>query len=93
MVSTNPKFPVLTGDTFVNMTGLEGNQKVSFLRLGSKAEEKAEEKWAFPLLFHGWSLAIHPPANVLAVSEKTGSASYVTSECNTDHAMLTNSVH
>lgn len=85
---------LLTGDTLVAMSGPPWDREMSFIELPSKADP-SENKWKVKLSFDGWTVAMHPPANVMAVSEYTGSSSYVTSEqfLNPVYVTLTNFTH
>ena len=65
--------PELTGDTLVTM----GRARMSFNKLPSKAKGMPTKRWTVDLAFDGWSVAMHPPTNAVAVSEYTGSISYV----------------
>ena len=80
---------ILAGDTLVTIEGRQGDRKMTFARPPSKSGEPKHE-WTVKLPFHGWSMAIHPPTNVVAVSENTGSVSYVTSKSVRFRARLTN---
>jgi len=64
--------PELTGDTLVTM----GRARMCFVKLPSKAKRLPTQGWTVDLAFDGWSVAMHPPTNVVAVSEYTGSISY-----------------
>lgn len=81
---------LLTGDTLMTMNGCT----MSFMRLPSGGNPAAEE-WSVDLPFDDWSAALHPPTNVVVVSEHTGSTSYVPSEhfLNPSHVTLMNSTH
>lgn len=68
--------PVLTGDTYVTME----KRRLTFNRLPSAAGMSYESKWSIDLSFDCESVAMHPPMNVVAVSEHAESSSYVTSE-------------
>jgi len=83
--------PELAGDTLVTM----GQARLSFIKLPSKAKRLPTKDWTVDLAFDGWSVAIHPPTNVVAVSEYTGSISYVSSRPSFHPvlAALTNSSH
>lgn len=65
--------PELTGDTLVTM----GRARMCFIKLPSRAKKLPTKGWTVDLTFDGWSVAMHPPTNVVAVSEYTGSISYV----------------
>lgn len=65
--------PELTGDTLVTM----GRARLCFIKLPSKAKRLPTKGWTVDLTLDGWSVAMHPPTNVVAVSEYTGSISYV----------------
>ena len=69
------------------------NDKITFTREYSGLEE--QQQWVVRLPFKGWSMAMHPPSNVVAVSEDPKSPSYVTPERfkNTYLAMLTGCAH
>ena len=64
--------PELTGDTLVTM----GRARMGFMKLPSKAKGLPTRDWTVDLTFDGWSVAMHPPTNVVVVSEYTGSISY-----------------
>ena len=64
--------PELTGDTLVTM----GRARMCFIKLPSEAKRLPTKSWTVDLTFDGWSVAMHPPTNVVAVSEYTGSISY-----------------
>ena len=66
---------ILTGNTLVSM---KDGQEMKFVRLPSTTNGIEEQK--FSLKFKGWSMAAHPPTNVLAISEVPESDWYVTSE-------------
>ena len=63
--------PELSGDTLVTM----GQARLCFIKLPSKAKRLPTKGWTVDLAFDGWSVAMHPPTNVVAVSEFTGSIS------------------
>ncbi|KAF9651374.1 hypothetical protein BDM02DRAFT_3110812 [Thelephora ganbajun] len=65
--------PELTGDTLVTM----GRARMRFIKLPSKAKRLPTRGWTVDLTFDGWSVAMHPPTNVMVVSEYTGSISSV----------------
>lgn len=65
--------PELIGDTLVTM----GRARMCFIKLPSKAKRLPAKNWTVDLAFDGWSVAMHPPTNVVAVSEYTGDISYV----------------
>ena len=66
---------LLTGNTLVSM---KDGREMNFIRLPSTTD--GIEKHKFSLGFEGWSMAAHPPTNVLAVSEVPKTGWYVTSE-------------
>ena len=70
---------LLTGNILLTLNGPAGDRKLFFTRLLPKAEDLQETNWTVNLPFYGWSVAMHPPANVLAMSQNTGSTSYVIS--------------
>lgn len=65
--------PELIGDTLVTM----GRARMCFIKLPSKAKRLPAKDWTVDLAFDGWSVAMHPPTNVVAVSEYTGDISSV----------------
>lgn len=74
--SHSPSLKLFTGNTLLSM---KDGRNVRFIKLPSMAVPAKEER-AFSLPFDGWSMAVHPPTNVLAVSECPGPDLYVTSE-------------
>jgi hypothetical protein len=83
--------PELAGDTLVTM----GQARLCFIKLPSKAKKLPTKGWAVDLTFDGWSVAIHPPTNVVAISEYTGSISCVFFQRPSSpvRATLTNPIH
>jgi hypothetical protein len=90
-VFTGTSGPELTGDTLVTV----GRAMMGFVQLPSKAKRLPTRGWAVDLAFDGWSVAMHPPTNVVAVSEHTGSLSYVSFQWSSNpvRETLTNSPH
>ena len=72
-VFMKPSEPVLVGDTLATMSSQQDPRKMFFVRLPSKAKVLSKKSWTVDLSFDSWSVAIHPPTNVMAVSEHTGS--------------------
>ena len=75
-VQATPGTPIAdllkTGDSTVDVT--VGDFKMDFLWKTSGQEQK----WSIVLGFVGFAVAMHPPSNVIAISEKTNPDSYVT---------------
>ena len=58
---------------------LSGN-RIEFQRPRYTDSRELETAGNVTLPFEGWSMAMHPPSNVLVVSERTESVSYVASQ-------------
>lgn len=61
---TSQPVELLTGDIHLVMD----KKSITFTRLPSTANPNTE-KWITPLKFTGWNVAMHPPTNVVAVSQ------------------------
>ena len=94
MSGTEPYKPLETSETErpKKIRAILDYRKIIFTR---EYTGQIEQRWEVPLPVNGWSMAMHPPSNVLAVTPKTESLSYVTSEWfnNTYPAMLTGYAH
>ena len=62
----SPPPPLVTGDILLQVD----DKTMCFMRLALE-KGQTQYKWEFKLDFKIWSVAMHPPTNVVAVSEYT----------------------